>query len=242
MTYEDASEANQAATSAANDGSATVSSLADRVRLVLNSGRVGNARRWSMSAGLSSKLVSTFLDRADRIACADMARGSVESLAQAAGVRYEWLAFGLGEQTESGLVPLEENAAYRIRVAREKVGISQAELERRAGLSKGYVSLIESNQRTKRMSIDTIARIATALGVRFQDISDHIVTTVEVRHRATTHTITDDELRQVANAVCVAEMLVLRRLVGLTVDGQDGARIDRELELRGLVPRNGGKQ
>lgn len=54
----------------------------------------------------------------------------------------------------------------RVKAAREAAGISQGELERRLGLeSRGYVSMLESNQRGKKPSEDFVSNVARALGV-----------------------------------------------------------------------------
>lgn len=76
-------------------------SLASRVRWVVESGRVESARKWSLRAGLSAKLVSTFLDRARTNTAVDMTLDTVRSLAFAAGLREEWLCFGTGDAVDA---------------------------------------------------------------------------------------------------------------------------------------------
>jgi transcriptional regulator with XRE-family HTH domain len=60
----------------------------------------------------------------------------------------------------------------RIRQRRADIGMSAAELARRADISKGYVSEIESDDpsRTSRPSAEVLFRIATALGTTVADL------------------------------------------------------------------------
>lgn len=53
--------------------------------------------------------------------------------------------------------------APRIKAARESLGISARELDRRASLREGHTSIIESRDRD--IETETAAKIATALGV-----------------------------------------------------------------------------
>lgn len=62
---------------------------------------------------------------------------------------------------DSPLTPLGQ----RIEEARVRLRISQNELERRAGLGRGYVSQIVTGTRGKRMTVDVMARLARALEV-----------------------------------------------------------------------------
>lgn len=57
----------------------------------------------------------------------------------------------------------------RIKQRREEKGISPAELARRAEISKGYVSEIESEQ-APRPSADVLYRLATVLGTSIADL------------------------------------------------------------------------
>ena len=57
----------------------------------------------------------------------------------------------------------------RIRALREDLGISQAELARRAEITKGYMSQIESNQ-APRPSGAVLFGLAQALGVTVADL------------------------------------------------------------------------
>ncbi len=50
------------------------------------------------------------------------------------------------------------------RALREKKGLTQDELARRVGVTKAYISLLESGARTNP-SLDVLRRLAKALGV-----------------------------------------------------------------------------
>jgi transcriptional regulator with XRE-family HTH domain len=50
------------------------------------------------------------------------------------------------------------------RALREKKGLTQDELARRVGVTKAYISLLESGTRTNP-SLDVLRRLAKALGV-----------------------------------------------------------------------------
>lgn len=54
----------------------------------------------------------------------------------------------------------------RVRARLAELGMSQADLARRSGLSTGYVCNIVNGQRGKRVSIETAQRLAGALRVR----------------------------------------------------------------------------
>lgn len=56
-----------------------------------------------------------------------------------------------------------------IKQLRRKLGLSQSELARRAGIRQGVLSYIE-NGRTKHPRVDTLAAIAAALGVTIEDL------------------------------------------------------------------------
>ena len=68
----------------------------------------------------------------------------------------------------------------RIRQRRDDLGLCAAELARRARISKGYLSVIESGN-TVRPSADVLDRLATALGTTIADLLDR-----EIRPVATT--------------------------------------------------------
>lgn len=56
-----------------------------------------------------------------------------------------------------------------IRKLRRKLGLSQTELARRAGIRQGVLSYIESG-RTKHPRVDTLTAIARVLGVTVEDL------------------------------------------------------------------------
>lgn len=58
-----------------------------------------------------------------------------------------------------------------IKKLRRKLGLTQTELARRAGIKQGVLSYIE-NGRTKHPRVDTLAAIAAALGVRIEDLME----------------------------------------------------------------------
>lgn len=66
----------------------------------------------------------------------------------------------------------------RIRQRRDDVKLSAAELARRAGVTKGYVSQIESGQ-VPRPSGDVLYRLATALGTTVADLLEKEVMPVD---------------------------------------------------------------
>lgn len=55
--------------------------------------------------------------------------------------------------------------AVELVAARGRAEISQAELARRAGLSRGYVADLEAGHRGQRPSLRVVEQIAAALGV-----------------------------------------------------------------------------
>ncbi len=59
--------------------------------------------------------------------------------------------------------PTPRDIASRLRTARDNIGISARELDRRAGLTQGHTSLIETGERS--IEAGTAAKLATALGV-----------------------------------------------------------------------------
>lgn len=58
---------------------------------------------------------------------------------------------------------------YKIKEAREKAGISQAQLSESSGVSRTIISGLESGRVTVTTT-DTIKRIASALGMKVSDI------------------------------------------------------------------------
>jgi transcriptional regulator with XRE-family HTH domain len=58
-----------------------------------------------------------------------------------------------------------------LKLARKVAGLTQAELAKQAGVTKSYISLLESGQRDIRsVGYETVARIADALGVSPQEL------------------------------------------------------------------------
>lgn len=53
----------------------------------------------------------------------------------------------------------------RIQARMEKLGMSQADVARRAGLSSGHVSDLVTGQKGKRVSAETVEKLARALKV-----------------------------------------------------------------------------
>lgn len=56
-----------------------------------------------------------------------------------------------------------------MKARRDAKGFTQVELAKRAGVAEAYVSMIESEKRTSP-SLPVLQRLATALGVRVQDL------------------------------------------------------------------------
>jgi DNA-binding XRE family transcriptional regulator len=63
---------------------------------------------------------------------------------------------------------LFERFGKKLRVVREKTGISQEKLAELAGLHRTYVSSVERGKRN--ISIENIERLALALGVQMKDL------------------------------------------------------------------------
>jgi transcriptional regulator with XRE-family HTH domain len=70
----------------------------------------------------------------------------------------------------SSIMPMTpvEDFARRIRALRSSRGISQAELARAAGLSRGYLSRVEIGMQSP--TLEVIERLAAALKVRPADL------------------------------------------------------------------------
>lgn len=58
----------------------------------------------------------------------------------------------------------------RVRAIREGLGISQQELERRSGVSRGYVSRLEGGKRGDSISHEQLTALARGLGVDAQEL------------------------------------------------------------------------
>lgn len=93
----------------------------------------------------------------------------------------------------------------RIKLRREERGITGAELARRAGISKGYLSEIENGQ-ASRPSADVLHRIATALETTVADLLGRRAPAraaprqipASLREFAADADLTDDDLRMLA--------------------------------------------
>ena len=55
--------------------------------------------------------------------------------------------------------------AARLRALRQAAGMKQAVLARKAGLTREAVSMLETGKRGRRPAVDTVVRLAAALGV-----------------------------------------------------------------------------
>lgn len=61
---------------------------------------------------------------------------------------------------------------FRIRELRKSKGLKQVDLVEMTGLSNPYLSTLETGNQKKSPSVDALARIASALGVRIGDLFD----------------------------------------------------------------------
>ena len=66
----------------------------------------------------------------------------------------------------------EESLGQRIRTAREALGESQVSLAAAAGISQGYLSQLEQDEREPTLSIAT--RLASALGVSLDELASGV--------------------------------------------------------------------
>lgn len=60
---------------------------------------------------------------------------------------------------------LSRDVARRVKQLRRERGWSQNELERRAAFSPGQINRIESGERARDLSLESAAKLASALGV-----------------------------------------------------------------------------
>jgi transcriptional regulator with XRE-family HTH domain len=67
----------------------------------------------------------------------------------------------------------------RVRRRRAEKGITAAELARRAGISKGYLSDIENSESAPRPSADVLFRLASALGTNVADLLERPVQPIQ---------------------------------------------------------------
>jgi transcriptional regulator with XRE-family HTH domain len=66
--------------------------------------------------------------------------------------------------------PRQDGLGDRIRRYREEKGLSLSELANASGVSKGYLSTLESDGPDKRPSAETLYAIASTLGVAMSDL------------------------------------------------------------------------
>lgn len=71
--------------------------LRERLQRVLDAGLVADKKNWALSAGLSDGAVRSWMSQAVRDPAKGMNQRTIRLLADAAGVRLEWLADGRGE-------------------------------------------------------------------------------------------------------------------------------------------------
>ncbi len=62
--------------------------------------------------------------------------------------------------------------AGRLRALRQAAGLKQATLARRAGLTREAISMLETGKRGRRPGVDTVVRLAAALGVPVAELVD----------------------------------------------------------------------
>jgi putative transcriptional regulator len=58
---------------------------------------------------------------------------------------------------------------YRVKEIREKLGMTQEELERKSGISRQTISAIENNQ-AKNVMVGTLRALANALGTTIDNL------------------------------------------------------------------------
>lgn len=82
-----------------------------------------------------------------------------------ARVRKRMAAKRKAEASQSG----EQTLGHRIRAAREALGESQVRLAASAGISQGYLSQLETDEREPTLSI--AVRLARALGITLDELA-----------------------------------------------------------------------
>lgn len=102
--------------------------VAGRIRWVVESGKVANARAWCEAAGISSSYLGTFLSRDRKGQESDIAVGIVVKLARAAGLSVAWLAAGEGEPLLRPTLPPNLAALIERRPELSAVLVQQAAL------------------------------------------------------------------------------------------------------------------
>lgn len=88
--------------------------------------------------------------------------GTVARLASALGISAGWLAYGLGQQHESGEPSTTDGMGARLASVRTARGETKAALARAVGLSPSTVADIENGAQT---GVDVLESLAKALGV-----------------------------------------------------------------------------
>lgn len=108
------------------------------------------------------ELVSISLADDARTATVELASGK-EVVLSAATVSAPRASNGQSHGT-NGTIPLDgPRLGARLRTLRKKAGLTQAELARRTGIHRPNIARVEAGRHTP--SLDTLARIATAIGV-----------------------------------------------------------------------------
>ena len=69
----------------------------------------------------------------------------------------------------TGSMPKHVSLGARLKAAREAAGLTQAELARRAGLSRIYIAKLEAGDRTAP-TLDVLGRLAKALRLTLVDL------------------------------------------------------------------------
>lgn len=83
--------------------------LSDRLRWVIESGKVESARAWCMAAGVAGSYLGTFFSRLRSGQPSDIGISVLVRLAEAAKVNTAWLAVGIGAPDAGQLPALPRN-------------------------------------------------------------------------------------------------------------------------------------
>jgi transcriptional regulator with XRE-family HTH domain len=76
-----------------------------------------------------------------------------------------------------------ETLGQRIRRYRQEAGLTPAQLAERAGVSKSYVSSLESESEERKPSAEIVYELAKALGVAMSDLLGRPILTIPRAHR-----------------------------------------------------------
>lgn len=109
--------------------------------------------------------------------------------------------------TRKKTMPIEEPIGLRIRKYRLERGLTPAQLAEDAGLSKSYLSELESDETSnRRPSADALYRIARSLGVAISDLLGRPITLVSKSDRpksltafATTRGLPETDIEMLAS-------------------------------------------